>query len=500
MSTKHKKRRKYDPDDPNWDKFRPELPIIPGTKGVPADLESNLEAFDIAAWAESMCGTTDESQEVEQYDGTLGVTQAFVADHERPVGQIQWNADLGTIYDNPGTMSGARWCSGTLISCNLFLTAGHCFDQISAAPRIDGTTTIIPPDEIATNMHVNFNYQFDPAGTLRAEVEFAIVELVEYRLNGLDYAVVRLDGNPGSQFGVARVSQTDPEIDEMLCIIGHPVGLPKRIEAGPLTDVVGDFLRYDDIDTFGGNSGSGVLGDDGTIKGVHTNGGCDLSFLGYNSGVRIESILAASPVVSDIVQNKSMLVDNNCRIIKFKFSDDTGVIIKVIRDDPKNLLDPPKNVFDPPKAIWDPPKNVFDPPPKIIKDPPKNVFDPPKAVWDPPKSISDPPKSIFDPVKQTQDPPKMKNIDDVKTAGYDLGQNFDIIKGQPVLRKTGRSLLNLRGGTPFVLSTPHHYNLAEQGRTPSLSKKQQQEELKKLIELKSKELKELEDVASEFDS
>ena len=78
---------------------------------------------------ESQCGATDDSQAVEQYNGTLGVSAAFVAAHERPVGQLQWNDNLAAIYTNPGNVSGVRWCTGALISPNLFLSAGHCFDQ-----------------------------------------------------------------------------------------------------------------------------------------------------------------------------------------------------------------------------------------------------------------------------------------------------------------------------------------------------------------------------------
>ena len=68
-------------------------------------------------------------------------------------------------------------------------------------PRINGTNDIIPVEEIAANMHVNFNFQDDPNGDPRDEVEFAVEALLEYRLGGLDFAVVRLVGRPGRQFG-----------------------------------------------------------------------------------------------------------------------------------------------------------------------------------------------------------------------------------------------------------------------------------------------------------
>ncbi len=258
-----------------------------------------------AAILESQCGSGDESQPVEQYDGLLGVSKAFVANHQAAVGQLQWNDDLANIYDNPGNVAGVRWCTGTLISEDLFLTAGHCFDQTGGGwqrPKIDGTFNVIPVEEIAANMHVNFNYQVDKNGDLREEQQYAIVELVEYRLGGLDFAIARLENNPGHIFGWTEVSTTDSVKGDMLCLIQHPAGQPKRIEAGLTFHLHDDRIGYNDIDTLGGSSGSGILRElDGKIVGVHTNGGCNVDMTGHNHGVRITSILAASPTLSTVI-------------------------------------------------------------------------------------------------------------------------------------------------------------------------------------------------------
>jgi len=257
---------------------------------------------------ETICGGRDDSQPVEQYDGTLGVNIPFVTAHERPVGMIQWNDNLSSIYTNPGNTSGANFCTGTLVSNNLFLTAGHCFDQTGGGwirPKDNMTGTTIPSSEIATNMHIQFNRQDDPSGNPRAEQSFPILELVEYRLEGLDFAIVRLGGNPGGTFGVTQVSTTDANVGNMLCIIGHPAGVPKRIEAGPTTDLHGARIGYNDIDTLGGSSGAGILrASDGHIVGIHTNGGCSGSGPGpdnsHNHGVRITSIIESSPTLRRI--------------------------------------------------------------------------------------------------------------------------------------------------------------------------------------------------------
>jgi hypothetical protein len=63
-------------------------------------------------------------------------------------------------------------------------------------------------------------------------------------------------------------------------------------------------IRYNDTDTLGGNSGSGVLlNADGTIAGVHTNGGCAGTNpeTGFNFAQRTGALLAVSPILSDLV-------------------------------------------------------------------------------------------------------------------------------------------------------------------------------------------------------
>ena len=130
--------------------------------------------------------------------------------------------------------------------------------------------------------------------------EIEVQELIEYRLGDLDYAIVRLADSPGQNFGVGEIEMSDAAEDDMLCIIGHPAGVPKRIEAGPLTALDGDRIRYNDIDTLGGNSGSAMWrAASGKIVGVHTNGGCQNPG-GSNSGMRISRLLEESPTLQSI--------------------------------------------------------------------------------------------------------------------------------------------------------------------------------------------------------
>lgn len=283
----------------------------------------------------SICGVADDSQPVEQYNGALGVTAEFVNSHEDAVAQVAWNANLGTVFTNPGNVNGARWGSGTMISPDLFLTCGHLFDADPngwTIPRQNGSAVAISPQQAATNMHLNFQYQVDSSGALRAEQTFAITQLIEFRLGGLDMAICRIAGSPGNTYGWAEVSTTDAAVGDMLAIIGHPAGLPKRIEAGPSTSVGGNVIGYNDIDTLGGNSGSGILqATTGRVVGVHTNGGCNPAGTGSNTGVAIAAIRAASPTLRALATSYRSARAND--IVVTAFAADklgTGIVPDVI--------------------------------------------------------------------------------------------------------------------------------------------------------------------------
>src|SRR5262245_45226638 len=68
---------------------------------------------------ESICGRTNDAQHVNSYNGTLGPSIAFVQANKGSKGAMEsTNSDSQQV----------KYCSGTLIAADLFLTAGHCVD------------------------------------------------------------------------------------------------------------------------------------------------------------------------------------------------------------------------------------------------------------------------------------------------------------------------------------------------------------------------------------
>jgi hypothetical protein len=300
------------------------------------------------------------------------------------------------------------------------LTAGHLFDQTGGGwtrPRVNGTTNVISPQEIATNMHVNFNFQVDPAGNLRVEDSYAITQLVEYRLGGVDFAVCRIAGSPGNTYGWDAVSTVDAAIGDDICIIGHPAGQPKRIEAGPCTNLSGNQILYNDIDTLGGNSGSGILHEtSGQIVGVHTNGGCNAAGTGSNFGMRISAIRAQSPTITNLGTATRPLAD----AIATGLAADLGGVIATFAG------------FD--KPLWDDIATTF----QRDVNPTTPWRD--KQIWD---DFGTSLARDFNPTKR---------IDDVKAAGLD--KQWDSPVGIDPLFDPAS--IGGMVGRPFALATPHH--------------------------------------------
>lgn len=241
---------------------------------------SNPAAYRIQreASVSSICGKND-LQQVNSYDGTLGQPVEFVMAHKNPVAAM--------AEGTPERSS--KFCSGTMIAPDLFLTASHCVDsQTPGKWIVFNYETKAHSSELLPQDHYKIS---------------AVVEEGAAQSPQLDYAIVKVDGNPGLKYGFTPVRAEVPENGHLLTIIQHPSGNPKQVESGPAAGVSGNYLLYSDLDTEPGSSGSGVLDKDGAVVAVHTNGGCTSSG-GANRGVKMADIAKVSKTIQGLLAGR----------------------------------------------------------------------------------------------------------------------------------------------------------------------------------------------------
>lgn len=225
---------------------------------------------------ESICGSNN-LQEIELYSGghaNIGFSTNLISYLNRPVGVIKRKNNVG----------GAGYCSGTLISNNTFLTASHCVDN-----------TIVG-DFIALDFQLNA-----VSNVPRIQRTYRIQAVLEDGVNAnLDYAILALEGAPGNAtnwegrpFGWRSAANFN---NARIAIIQHPNGGFKKIDAGNTASLASNTIRYSNVDTEPGSSGSGIIDNYGVLVGVHTNGGCTASG-GQNSGVSMNAILNSSNIL-----------------------------------------------------------------------------------------------------------------------------------------------------------------------------------------------------------
>jgi V8-like Glu-specific endopeptidase len=180
------------------------------------------------------------------------------------------------------TSGGIGVCSGWLISQNTGMaTAGHCIPGATAI-----TTQFNVPNSTAGGAIVN------PAAT--SQYQLASIRAWVNGGPGNDYATYRTrltsSLNPFQRQG-ERFTTIAPAVGVTHQRHGHGSASGTRnfaakAHSGAVSAVVGTSVRYNTMDTTGGDSGSVVWRGTNQAVCVHTHGGCT-STGGYNSGTSV---------------------------------------------------------------------------------------------------------------------------------------------------------------------------------------------------------------------
>jgi V8-like Glu-specific endopeptidase len=204
-------------------------------------------------------------------------------------------------------MQGRALCTGFLVSSNLLLTNQHCVKNQSEALS---TTADFGYDDAGS---IPDQYSTDPRSDHN-------LELVDSEGSGLDYALIRLAGNPGQKYGHATFDPPDPKYvlndHNALVVIEHAGGLPKAVSikdcevsgaelAGIQKDHKTDFGHH--CDTLGGASGSPIFDfQTGKIVGLHHMGFTASSTTLDNQGIYMAQILRDISAQSTAIYNEIM--------------------------------------------------------------------------------------------------------------------------------------------------------------------------------------------------
>lgn len=236
-----------------------EAPVVYGTddrQDVYAHPSSSLRTLA----HQSIVALIRDTRLEEQMDGSFELTPTLT------LGEAYDLCSDQRFIDQPTS----AYCSGTLVAPDIVVTAGHCIETLSEC----------------LNTRFVFDYLYTAEGVLaplEADDVYRCTEILSRQDGVLDYAYLRLSrdvvGHTPATLAPGIGDTCRNVVDaQAVSALGFGSGVPLKIDSGgavtaPSTRGTHFFLTS--LDTFAGNSGSGVFDASGQLVGVLSSGLAD---------------------------------------------------------------------------------------------------------------------------------------------------------------------------------------------------------------------------------
>lgn len=235
----------------------------PNSLKEPADFPTHAPE---RLWSLSTAIMIPRSAVIKGQDGRL--TFAFadtLAQANRRAGRPL--CDDEPFRDQP-IIGGLGLCSAFLVGDDLLLTAGHCLRGRGDICR-----------EVSFDFHAAIDLDDHDPLQIRADdlYDCQTIESLEYHTDGSDFALVRVDRKVTGRPPLKLRNKGQIAPGERLVLIGHPMGLPTKID-GDARVLPGGTESYffASADSYSGSSGSPVIGwNSRQVEGVLIGGETD---------------------------------------------------------------------------------------------------------------------------------------------------------------------------------------------------------------------------------